>query len=309
MKRFARYAAVTLAMTGMLSITSQAAVGTMILGRSCGNGGNWGNGGSCGNGGNWGNAGNCNGKISLSDLLSWGKQGSWTCPDVSWSGSCPEIICPDTSRPETGCPGISQPEIRPPKPDCPEIELPVQPEQPEEPKPEQPAPEIPGGSGNGNQTGGGSGNGNQTGGSGNGNQTGSGSENRPPAGDSAQAYIQEVADLVNQERAKAGLAPVTLSAQLSSAANIRSREIKQSFSHTRPDGTSFSTAIRQAGISYQGSGENIAYGQPSPQAVMNAWMNSQGHRANILNSRYTSIGVGYYEDSRGVPYWTQLFTY
>lgn len=295
MKRFARYAAATIAMTGMLSITAQASVGAIVIGGNCGNGGNYGNSnGVCDIGSSLsdflsGGSGNGNGNFSLSDLFSWGKQGSWSCPDQGWMGSCPDIICPDTSQPEIDCPGITPPEIQPPKPDCPEIPAPKPPTLPEEPdipeEPDKPAPGNPGGDGSGD------------------------TENRPPVADSPQAYIQEVADLVNQERAKAGLSPVTLSAQLSSAANIRSQEIMQSFSHTRPDGSSFSTAIRQSGISYQGSGENIAYGQSSPQAVMNAWMNSQGHRANILNPRYTYIGVGYAENSRGVPYWTQLFTY
>ena len=65
--------------------------------------------------------------------------------------------------------------------------------------------------------------------------------------------------------------------------------------------------LDEQGVNYMSAGENIAYGQRTPEEVMNAWMNSQGHRENILNSRYTSIGVGCYQSSNGTLYWTQLF--
>ncbi|MCI9361371.1 MAG: hypothetical protein HFG65_10510 [Hungatella sp.] len=115
-------------------------------------------------------------------------------------------------------------------------------------------------------------------------------------------------NLVNEERAKAGLSAVQPSETIAGAANIRAQEIVSNFSHTRPDGTSFGTVLRQAGINYRGAGENIAYGQRTPEEVMDAWMNSSGHRANILNPDYTNIGIGYYE-TNGVKYWVQLFTY
>lgn len=121
-------------------------------------------------------------------------------------------------------------------------------------------------------------------------------------------FAAQVADLVNAERAKAGLRPLTVKKDVTLAAQTRSKELISSFSHTRPDGSSFSTALTQAGVSFKGSGENIAYGQTSPQKVMQDWMNSSGHRANILNSNFTSIGVGHYKNSAGVDYWTQLFT-
>ena len=133
-----------------------------------------------------------------------------------------------------------------------------------------------------------------------------------PHGDSGSqnsSYVQQVADLVNQERAKAGLKPLTVDAGVSRAAAVRAQEIVRSFSHTRPDGSSFSTALTQNGVSFRGSGENIAYGQRTPEEVMRGWMNSQGHRANILNPSFTSIGVGYYQSGNGTGYWTQLFTY
>ena len=121
-------------------------------------------------------------------------------------------------------------------------------------------------------------------------------------------FVSQVATLVNKERAKVGLSPVTLDTTLSRAAQVRAKEIVNYFSHTRPNGSSFSSAISEQGISFRGSGENIAYGQRTPEAVMNAWMNSEGHRANILNANYTKIGVGYYQIN-GVNYWTQLFTF
>ncbi len=129
-----------------------------------------------------------------------------------------------------------------------------------------------------------------------------------PENDAAMsAFAQEVVKLVNEERAKAGLAPLSVNTAAVSAAQTRAIELQSSFSHTRPDGRSFTTALTEAGASFMGAGENIAYGQSSPQQVMEGWMNSSGHRANILNSSYTSIGVGYYKSASGVNYWTQLF--
>lgn len=123
------------------------------------------------------------------------------------------------------------------------------------------------------------------------------------------SYARQVVELVNQERAKAGLNPVTVDTKIEAAALIRAKEIEKSFSHTRPNGSSFSTVLTENSISFRGSGENIAWGQRSPQEVMNGWMNSSGHRANILNSKYTKIGVGYYVGTNGRTYWAQLFIY
>ena len=121
------------------------------------------------------------------------------------------------------------------------------------------------------------------------------------------SYVEEIVALVNKECAKEGLAPLTLSTKVSAAAQVRAEEIVTSFSHTRPNGSSFSTALNEQNVSYRRAGENIAWGQKSPEAVMNAWMNSSGHRANIMNGNFTSIGVGYYQIN-GVNYWCQLFT-
>lgn len=123
------------------------------------------------------------------------------------------------------------------------------------------------------------------------------------------SYAKQVLKLVNAERKKAGLNELVWDETVTTAAMTRSKEIEKSFSHTRPDGRGFGTAITDLGITYRGAGENIAWGQKTPEAVMNAWMNSEGHRANILNPNFKKIGVGYRTNSQGTTYWTQLFTY
>ncbi len=136
-------------------------------------------------------------------------------------------------------------------------------------------------------------------GSGNNNQSGSAS---------LSAYEQEVLDLVNAERAKYGLSALSADSKVQAAAEIRAEEIKSVFSHTRPNGTKFSTALTQVGATFRGAGENIASGQRTPEQVVNAWMNSEGHRANILNEKYKYLGVGCV--SKGGSYaWVQIFTY
>ncbi len=123
---------------------------------------------------------------------------------------------------------------------------------------------------------------------------------------SEHAYADEVIKIVNQEREKAGASPLRLNKALEAAANIRARELPVRWSHTRPDGSSCFTAIKDQGLVYMMAGENIAAGYASPSKVMNGWMNSTGHRNNILNSRFTEIGVGYYQHN-GYNYWVQLF--
>ena len=121
-------------------------------------------------------------------------------------------------------------------------------------------------------------------------------------------YAQEVVRLVNIERERAGLAPLTMDATLSAAAQVRAQEIDVSFSHTRPDGTSCFTVLKEFGIGYRACGENIAKGSPSPARVVEGWMNSAGHRVNILNENFTTIGVGVHADAAGTLHWAQLFT-
>ncbi len=128
----------------------------------------------------------------------------------------------------------------------------------------------------------------------------------PQISTSVQNFEEEVARLVNEQRAKNGLSPLTLNWELSRVARYKSEDMARNryFSHTSPTyGTPFEM-IRSFGLSYRSAGENIAYGQRTPAAVMDAWMNSSGHRANILNASYTQIGVGYYANGN---YWTQMF--
>ena len=117
---------------------------------------------------------------------------------------------------------------------------------------------------------------------------------------------QEVVELVNRERSKAGLNRLQINESLMESCDVRAKEIVASFSHTRPNGTSCFTTIDGNQVRYRTAGENIAYGQRDAQAVMEAWMKSEGHRNNILSEGYTHIGVGCYE-SGNTLYWVQLF--
>ncbi|MFT4143660.1 MAG: CAP domain-containing protein [Mobilitalea sp.] len=121
------------------------------------------------------------------------------------------------------------------------------------------------------------------------------------------SYAAQVLKLINAERAKEGLSALTTNTTLTSAANVRAKETKTSFSHTRPDGSSCFTALTQAGVTYKTAGENIAYGQKTPAEVVKAWMESPGHRANIMNANFHKVGIGVYQTG-GVIYWSQLFT-
>lgn len=128
-----------------------------------------------------------------------------------------------------------------------------------------------------------------------------------PADDtSVDAYESEVVRLVNNIRKQNGLSELKTNWELSRVARIKSQDMadKGYFSHTSPTYGSPFDMMKNFGISYKSAGENIAKGQRSAQAVVNAWMNSSGHRANILNSSYTHIGVGY--SAKG-NLWTQMF--
>ena len=211
----------------------------------------------------------------------------------------PGIVLPECELPENNRPGVNGPEADLPEAELPDVNLPggsgsgndnitedvtpeVRPEQKPEQKPEEKPEQKP--------------------------------EEKPEqdAGDSSDTnvhpYIQQVVNLVNAERAKEGLAPLTINTKVQAAAQVRAKECEQSFSHTRPNGTSFATALKEQNVSYRSAGENIAWGQRSPQEVVNAWMNSSGHRANIMNANFTTIGVGYYQNTKGTNYWCQLFT-
>lgn len=121
-----------------------------------------------------------------------------------------------------------------------------------------------------------------------------------------QAVEEQVVSLVNEERAKEGLAPLTIDWELARVAKYKSQDMhdKNYFSHTSPTYGSPFDMLKNFGISYNAAGENIAKGQTSATQVMEAWMNSSGHRANIMDAKFTHIGVGYVEDGN---YWTQMF--
>ncbi len=129
----------------------------------------------------------------------------------------------------------------------------------------------------------------------------------PEDDDPYMAYACEVVALVNEQRKANGLSELKVTSDLQSAAKKRAVELYSSFSHTRPNGTSCFTVLNEYGISYSAAGENIAAYYTSPSAVMNGWMNSSGHRANILDENYNYIGVGVYK-SGGSYFWVQLFT-
>lgn len=120
------------------------------------------------------------------------------------------------------------------------------------------------------------------------------------------SYEQQVVNLVNAQRTQRGIPALKINWELSRIARYKSQDMhdKQYFSHTSPTYGSPFDMIRKFGISYRTAGENIAMGQTTPAAVMNAWMNSSGHRANILNGGFTQIGVGYVASGN---YWTQMF--
>ena len=119
-------------------------------------------------------------------------------------------------------------------------------------------------------------------------------------------YEEEVVELVNEIRKEYDLSPLKLNTELSAVARTKSADMREKgyFSHTSPTYGSPFDMMKSFGIKYKTAGENIAMGYKTPQAVVDGWMNSKGHRANILNSSFTEIGVGYVENGN---YWTQMF--
>ena len=130
-----------------------------------------------------------------------------------------------------------------------------------------------------------------------------------PAPTTLSQFEAQVVQLVNQERAKAGLKPLTANAPLSKVARTKSADMrdKNYFAHNSPTYGSPFDMMKSFGITYRTAGENIAAGQRTPEQVVIAWMNSPGHRANILNANYTEIGVGYVAGGSYGHYWTQHF--
>lgn len=274
-------AAAAMLVSAAIPVTSLAAVSTYQIpfangsayvigvgGQNC-LPGNIGQNGNWGQNGGWGQNNNGN------------QNNGWGAGPVLPDNSLPQVTPPDFIFPTPELPGPELPDSSLPDnslPDSPDSSLPDN-SLPGEPDNPGTAPEAPGDT----------------------------VPSDPDNGGSQDAFADAVVELVNAERAKAGLSPLSVHDGVAEAANKRAQEIKGTFSHTRPDGSNFSTVLTQAGISYRSVGENIAYGQNSPEAVMQSWMNSSGHRANILNRDFTSIGVGHYQDASGTDYWTQLF--
>jgi uncharacterized YkwD family protein len=123
------------------------------------------------------------------------------------------------------------------------------------------------------------------------------------------AYQQEVLNIVNKERTSRGLSALKFNTEVSKVATLKSQDMidKGYFDHNSPTYGSPFDMMKKFGITYRSAGENIAMGQRSPQEVMTAWMNSDGHRKNILNSSFTEIGIGIAKDKNGRLYWTQMF--
>lgn len=187
----------------------------------------------------------------------------------------PEITIPeqpDTEVPEITVPSQPEPET-PVTPETPsEPETPVVPEKPAEPDTENPGVQAP---------------------------------------ETENSYAQQVLTLVNQERAKYGLSALVLDETLNAVAYAHSKDMsdRNYFSHTNPDGLSPFDRMKANGVSYRTAAENIAVGQKTPAQVVDSWMNSEGHRKNILNGNFNKMGIGLYQSKSGYKYyWTQCFT-
>ncbi|WP_425348967.1 SafA/ExsA family spore coat assembly protein [Halalkalibacter urbisdiaboli] len=130
-----------------------------------------------------------------------------------------------------------------------------------------------------------------------------------PLSDNVKRLEQQVVTLTNQERAKNGLSPLRANWELARVARFKSADMrdKNYFSHTSPTYGSPFDMMRNFGVNYRNAAENIAMGQQTPEQVIRDWMNSEGHRRNILSQDITEIGVGYAQGGNGRHYWTQMF--
>ena len=130
-----------------------------------------------------------------------------------------------------------------------------------------------------------------------------------PVSAGQSSMTSQVVSLVNTERAKQGLTALKSDSKLAELAQKKAEDMAKSqyFSHTSPTYGSAFDMLKAAGYTYKTAGENIAMGQKSAASVMDGWMNSSGHRANILNTAYEKIGVGYAVSQNGTPYWVQIF--
>ena len=119
--------------------------------------------------------------------------------------------------------------------------------------------------------------------------------------------INEVYEITNNYRSLVGVSSLTLDSSLVEAASIRAKELSDSFSHTRPNGSSCFTVLSELGISYGTAGENIAAGYSSSQSVMEGWRSSSGHYQNIISSKFKKIGIGV-NIVNNQYYWVQIFS-
>ncbi|WP_026688992.1 CAP domain-containing protein [Alteribacter aurantiacus] len=122
-------------------------------------------------------------------------------------------------------------------------------------------------------------------------------------------FEQEVVRLTNEERTQRGLPELEIAEDVSDVARDKSADMRDNnyFDHNSPTHGSPFDMMRSYGVDYNAAGENIAAGQQTPEQVVDAWMNSQGHRENILSNNYTEIGVGHVEGGQYGHYWTQMF--
>ncbi len=196
-------------------------------------------------------------------------QTNQTSPEVKE----PKVTKPETTKPEVVKPEVTKPEVTVPEATKPEVTTPVKNE-------------------NTNST------------------TEKDTTTNTTVSSSNLNYEQKVVELVNIERQKAGLSALTLDTSISNVARKKSQDMANNnyFAHQSPTYGSAGDMLKQFGIKWSAWGENIASGQRTPEAVVTAWMNSEGHRANILSSNFSKIGVGYAVNSNGTPYWTQMFT-
>lgn len=211
---------------------------------------------------------------------------------VQWNPGSNSIICTPNQpvKPETPetTPEVPEntPEVPEVTPDVPEVTPEVTPEVPEStPNVPENTPEVP-------------------------ENTPNVPEETPDKpGTDVSEFAVRVFDLTNQERINAGLEPFKWSDDLAAVAYAHSADMaaRNFFSHNNPDGQTPFDRMRAYGISYTYAAENIAMGQRTPEAVVSGWMNSAGHRANILNPNLTHLGVGFYQTSGGTNYWTQNF--
>jgi uncharacterized protein YkwD len=131
----------------------------------------------------------------------------------------------------------------------------------------------------------------------------------PTSTNQQDLFDQEILNLVNQERAKVGADPLKINEQLDVAADLHTLDqaSMNNMSHTGSNGSNLGDRIKDAGYLFSSAGENVAYGYGDAATVVTGWMNSEGHRQNILNPGYTEIGIGYAQGANGQPFWTQDF--